>query len=534
MTKNLCLLSRVFLFLAVLLCLALPAPAANRTLALFPFAIYAEHPADYMRQGLRTMFLSRLSGGGLDVITDETFASLLTGDEKNGKITKERVEEIAGKLKADYAVFGSLTTLGGGSSLDLSLLDLTKSPPKLTHVSEAMTEDQFIPKIAQVANRFRAVIEGRYAGARRMVGAGEPATAQGLTGGIFSKLGQPEGGVGENEAFFRPTRQYGAFQPTGRISVPLAVISFASADLTGDGNRELMVLGRSELRVYTKKGEGYRLRDTYKASTGEDFLKVSAGDVDGNGRPEIYLVSFYGEMARSTVLEWNGKFKKRFRKRGHLLAVTDAGGAKPRLLYGGTQINKLFAGGISLMGYDASGKLQEIRALPKMKGARFYSLTPYDINKNGTPEFIGLGENNTLSVWDSDGAVLWKEDESLGGTNNAIQVGEVVAGETKPWVSINSRLAITDIDGDGKKEVIAVKNIPLVGGIENMLVYVKAQLIAYRIDGATLTRGWTTRKIRYCVTDLDAAEGTLFVAAQKGTLSRIGKGKGRIMWFRFR
>jgi len=522
------LLSLFLLFASGLLCLASPAPAADRTLALFPFAIYAEHPAPFLRQGLRSMFVSRLSGGGLDVITDETFGSFLTGDEKNGKITKKQVEEIARKLKADYAVFGSLTTMGGGSSLDLSLLDLTKTPPRLTHVSEATTGDQFIPKIADVANRFRAVIEGRYTGVRRMVGGGVP--QQGRAGGIFSRLGKPETTGGE-EGFFQPTRQYGAFQPTGRISIHLTVVSFDAGDLNGDGRVELAVLSRTELRIYAKKGDVYRLRDTYKASIGEDFLNVSVGDVDGNGKAEIYLVSFYGDMARSTVLEWNGKFKKRFRKRGHLLAVKDPGSGKVRLLFTDTQVNKLFSGDISFMGYDGSGKLREIRRLPDLKKARFYTLIPYDLNKDGNPEFIGLGDNDSLHLWGSDGAILWKEDASIGGTNNAIQVGEAMGDESKPWVSINSRLVITDINGDGKKELIAVKNIPLIEYLENMKVYVKAQLIAYRIDGATLTRGWTTREIPYCITDIQAMKGTLFLAVQKGRLSKMGKGKSRIMWF---
>jgi len=520
----------LFLFPLMLVFAASPAPAADRTLALFPFAIYAEHPGEYVRQGLETMFVSRLSGGGLDVITGRDFGSLLSEEEQKGKITRERVEEVARERKAAYAVFGSVTTIGGGSSLDLSFLDLTKTPPKLTHVSEAMTGDQFIPKLAEVANRFRSIIEGRYAGARRIVGGAAPSAPEGPGGGIFSKLGEPEG-TGEGEGFFRPTRQYAGFEPTGRVSVPLAVVSFDAGDLMGDGNRELLVLGRSELRIYTKKDQGYALKDTRKSSTGEDYLKVSVGDVDGNGKAEIYLVSFYGERARTTVLEWNGRFKELFQKTGHLVAVQDPGGGAPRLLYEGTQINKLFAGGISLMGYDASGRLKELRRLPEIKGVRFYSLTPYDLNKDGSPEFIGLGENNCLHVWGGNGEVLWKEDESIGGTNNRIQVGDVPNYESKPWVDINSRLAVTDIDGDGKKEVVAVKNIPLVGHIQNMLVYVKAQLVAYRIEGATLTRGWTTRTIPYCVTDLQATRGTLFVAAQKGRFSRIGPGKGRIMWF---
>lgn len=531
MNKNHYRYLRVFILLLLWMpTLSTHAFAANRKLALFPFTIYAEHPRDYVGQGLTTMFVSRLSGEDLDVITVRDFGSLLSDQERMGKIGRERVEEVARECKADYAVFGSLTAINGGSSLDLSFLDLTKIPPKLTHVSDAMTGDQFIPKLAEVVNRFRAIMEGRYAGARRIMSAPETSNLKEPEGGIFSKLGQPEA-TGEEQGFFRPTKQYGGFEPNGRISVPLAVVSSDAGDLDGDGRLEILLLGRHELRVYAKNGQRYALKDTRKSSVGEDFLKVSVGDVDGNGKAEIYLVSLYGKRARTSVLGWNGRFKEVFRKTGHLVAVQNPGGGAPMLLYEGTRINKLFSGGISLMGYDASGRLKEIRRLPEITGVRFYTLIPYDLDKDGSPEFIGLGENNCLHVWGANGEVLWKEDESIGGTNNAIHEGEVPSYELKSWKYINSRLAITDIDGDGKKELVAVKNIPLIGHIENMLVYVKAQLVAYRITGASLTRGWTTRNIPYCVTDLQAAKGTLFVATQKGTLSNIGAGTGSIMWF---
>jgi hypothetical protein len=523
---------KYLLFLLIFPFFVTPVFAANRTLVLFPVALYMKDPTSSLRHGLKTMFLSRLSGGGLDVVTDERFGSLLTADEKTGKISRLRVEEITRKLKADYAVFGSVTSMGGGSSLDLTLLDLTKTQPKLIPVSESMTEDQFIPRVADVANRFRAIIEGRYAGSRRMIG-GAP-TKQAVPAGIFSKLGQPESPVGE-EGFFRPTRQYAAFQPIASISLRMTLQSLDVGDLTGDGNLELLALDRNELRIYGKKGQGYGLKDTFKASMGEDFLKVSVGDIDRNGKDEIYLVSFYGQSARTTVLEWNRKFRKLYRKTGHLLVVKNPGGGPPNLLFENTKPNELYGGKISLMGYNGSDKLKEIRRLPHLKKARFYTLTLYDLNKDGSPEFIGLGEHDSLRVWDSDGKILWSDDQRIGGTNNVIQVGDVPSSsQNKPWVSINSRLTIIDIDGDGKKELIAVKNIALMQSLETMNIYVKGSLIAYRFDGASLTQGWNTKEIPYCTTDIQVASGTLFLGVQKGRLSKIGKGRSRIMWFHLR
>ncbi len=65
----------------------------------------------------------------------------------------------------------------------------------------------------------------------------------------------------------------------------------------------MLVLGRKRLLVYQRQGASFVPKDSLKDGFGEDFLKVSVGDVDKNGRPEIYLVSRYGERARSTVLE---------------------------------------------------------------------------------------------------------------------------------------------------------------------------------------------------------------------------------------
>ena len=100
-----------------------------------------------------------------------------------------------------------------------------------------------------------------------------------------------------------------------------------------------------------------------------------------------------------------------------------------------------------------------------------------------------------------------------------------------PRISFNSRLVITDIDGDGNKEILAIENIPLIKHLLNFKVYVKSRLIAYRIEGTSLFPAWATGEIDYCLTDMQAEGRILFLAAQKGRISNIGKGSGCIMWF---
>ncbi len=530
MNGNRHLFLKFLLYAVLLLCLTSPVQAVNRILVLFPLTIYSQSPKPFLRQGLKTMFQSRLSGGGLDVLTEEAYDGLLTDAEKQGKMTRERVEEVAQKLKADYAVFGSVTTLGGGYSLDLSLLDLTKGKPFLKRVSEAMKEEAFIPKLADVANQFRAIIEGRYVSRRPLVGpAGTPSTP-GPGAGLFAKLGASETG-GEEGGFFRPVKQPAGFAPTGRLSLQMTVMGFDTGDLRGDGNLEIAVLGRKELRIYARKDNTYHLMDTLKPSFGEDFLKVSVGDVDGNSKAEIYLVSRYGIRARSTVYEWDGKFRKLQRLPGHLRAVRKTDGGRPLLLFQDSKVDQFIGGDIWFMDYGKKGRLTKGEPLPRLKDVHFYTLMPIDLNKDGVAEFIGLGDGDRLRVWDGKGVELWRGEKRIGGTNNAVRLDKSIRGDLPPRIAFDPRLVFTDIDGDGRKELIAAKNIPLVQHLQDFKVFTKSQLIAYNHQGATLSPGWDTKEISYCLVDLQTDGRTLFLAAQKGQVSDLIKGSSRIMWF---
>jgi hypothetical protein len=529
----------VLSLLALILFLPLPASAADKTLVLLPLALYADESKSYLRQGVKSILASRLAGGGLHVIGDEALGSLLNENDKAGISDKDRAEEVARTLKADYALFGSITTLGAGYSLDLSLLELNKDGSKHTRVSEAVNEDQFIPRMADVAYRVRALIEGKEMPAPKMEQRA-PVLAQPQTPkGIFSKLaGEGEApAITEKGLFYRSTEAQG-FAPTGRISVGMDVMSFDTGDVDGTGGAELLVLGRKKLILYQQQGASFVRKETLKAGFGDDFLKVSVGDTDNDGKAEIYLVSSYGARARSTVYEWKGRLEKRDRRSGHMQVVKYPGKEKALVLFQDSKAGEFFSGKIYILNPDEKGKLTEKEPLPAPKGVQFYTLARYDLDKDGAAEWFGLGapglrEEAGLYVWDKQGKTLWSGNRKLGGTNNAIRTGERTGlGDPLPRVSFNSRLVITDVDGDGRREVLAVKNIPLIEQTQDFRVYTKAKLTAFTIEGASLVPAWSTREISYCVTDMQEEGGTLFLAAHKGrVVTAMTKEYGYIMWF---
>jgi hypothetical protein len=524
-------------------CLFLPAgaTAADKSILLLPLKLYADPSKSYLSEGIQRIFVSRLSGEGLHIVPDAVVETLLTDGERSGITEKSRAEALAKAVQADYALFGSITAVGAGYSLDLSLLEVRADGSKETRVSEAVKEDALIPRMADVAYQLRALIEGREIPAKtaqpqKPAPAAEPAEVD-TAKGLLSKLTREGEAVPVTErGLFYQSRPAQRFEPTGRISVGETVMAMDTGDVDGAGGTELVVLSRDKLLLYQRQEASFVLKETLEAGIGDLFLKVSVGDTDNDGRAEIYLVSLYGEIARSTVYEWAGGFKRRDRHSGHLQVVKDdAGGAQ--LLFQDSKMNGFFSGKIYMVNLNSEGEISGKQELPTPKNVQFYTLARHHRKKGDAPVWLGLGEPGLseqaeILMWDSLGKVLWSGGGEQGGTNNAIRVGQAPQGDLAPRIFFNPRLVITDVDGDGKPDVLAAKNIPLIAKMQDFKVYTQAKLTGFTLEGASLVPAWSTPEISYCVSDLQADGGTLFLAAHKGQVTNVlTRDRGYVMWF---
>ncbi len=501
-----------------------PVRAADKRVIFFPVTVHADPSKTYLRKGFTSMFVSRLAGGGIEIIDEGRYGALLSDKEKEGVISRDRAEELAREVGADYAVFGSVTTLGEGYSLDFSVLDLKKGEAGLTRVSEVVDEDRLILTMADVAYQFRSVIEGIPLQPKRRAGLASITLESEATDNLFAKAKSSDAGL----------------RPSGEVSIKLALMAFDIGDLNGDGLAEWVVLGRDKLLIYVKDKGTMVLKGRLEPSYGESFLKVSVGDGDENGKAEIYLVSLYGERVRTSVWEWTDKFQNLFRRGGHLRILSRLDNSKPLLLFQDSGLREVFKGKISFMDYDKGGKLTRQESLGKLKGLQFYTLTVLDMDRDGQMEFIGLNKDSYLLVWDREGNKLWYSDKPVGGTNNTIGTGfyeeeYMSANDPESMVPLNSRLVIMDIDGDGKKEVLAVKNIPSLGVVGeyqgSFKSYNKAKLNAYKINGRSLVPAWTSKEFDLSISDMQTDGRALFLAKLKPQATKFSKGSGGIAWF---
>ena len=87
-----------------------------------------------------------------------------------------------------------------------------------------------------------------------------------------------------------------------------------------------------------------------------------------------------------------------------------------------------------------------------------------------------------------------------------------------------------DVDDDGKKEILVVANNPVAGRIDFVLYY-DGSIIVFKPEGASLVQAYKTGKIKYCLTDMQVQDKTLYVSGDEGQISNMSEGAGRIMWF---
>jgi len=515
---------KIILFALAILCFVLMASApasaqAAKTVVIFPLAFYGDPSKAYLREGLRSMLLSRLSGGDIRILGDATYQERLTERERQGLLTRARAEELARIINADYVLYGSITTVGPGYSIDLTLLELKEGGTRTSNIAEALDEKELIEKMGDIAYQFRGFVEGRDIRAERLARAYGPVVG-GEEGGLFGTR--------------TPVRRTPDLKLAGRLSLKIPVMAFDAGDLDGDGTEEWAVIGRGRFLVYKQQGKTVTPVGLLKPSKGEQFLSVSVGDGDGNGKAEIYIVGRYGSRARTTVWEWSDKFKKLYNYSGQVRAVKYPWSNETLLLHMASGVNEFLTGRLAIMTYDGKGKPVRKDELKRLKKVQFYTLTPYDFDGDGKLEFLCLDSDNSRpKILSREGKVLWRGDKSLGGSNNIIYADVQSSRDELDTrqVRFNSRLVIADIDRDGNREVLAIDNVPISEYMQEG-IYTKGRLTSFRIQGVRLIPAWTTREMKHAISDIQMRGRTLFLAVQSVKLVSLSQGTGAIMWFK--
>jgi len=517
------------LFLICLTALACPLGAKEKsTVAVVPFTVHSADNIDYVRQGIADMLSSRIAvEGKISVLSKDLVQEALKGKPAR-EFTIEDIHALGKRLNADYVVWGSITKIGKSLSIDGKLVDMASSKSNVGVFAQTQSLDEVIPKINDFSQRIVQQITGSVPAdfSSPAVEAPLPATAVSAKAPQRSRDAEVVSGMkGSKKGTFTSIINpdfIEASQPLDRKGFwmsqkyPTEFRGMAIGDVNGDKLQEVVAIDRNSVYIYQKKDKEFKLIQKIKGKSYDTYLAVDVADINDNGIQEIFVTSMQRNVLDSFVIEWkDGKFLETAKDLRLFLRVIEPSVATPQLIGQRLGPDDPFNSPISDIIWDG----KQYRAANRMKipeGLSVYGLTLDDLGMGGSEKVITLNDYDYLNIYEQtekplsriavfggSRELLWKSDEVFGGSNIYIEdTNNPNPGEGTKRTYLNLRILTYDMNKDGKKEIILVKNLSSAGRIlKNVKMFTSSEVYNLEWDGLGLLENWKTRKINGYVAD---------------------------------
>ncbi|OPY18228.1 FG-GAP-like repeat-containing protein [Syntrophus aciditrophicus] len=500
------------------------------TVAVLPFTVHSADNIDYVKQGISDMLTSRIAVEGKISVASKDLVQEAIKGRTTRDLTPEEMNALGKKLNVDYIVSGSITKIGNSLSIDGKLMDLAAARSTVGIFAQTQGLDEVIPKINDFSQRIVQHITGSTPS-----DFSSPAMELPAPSSAAAVADKPPQRSRESEIIsgMRTSRKgtftsiinpdfIDAARPLDRKGFwmsqkfPTEFRGMAIGDVNGDKLQEVVVIDRSNLYVYQRKGDDFKLLQKIPGKTHDNYLAVDVADINQNGIMEIFVTNMNRNTLASFVTEWqDGKYIQTAKDLRLFLRVIEPSIAAPQLLGQGFGLDNPFNTPIHEVIWDG----KHYRAATRMKipeGLSVYGLTLDDLGMGGSEKVISLDDYDyiriyqqtekplsRLNVFGGSDELIWKSDEVFGGSNTYVEhAGSTVPGDEVRRTYINLRILTYDINKDGKKELILVKNLSAVGRVlKNVKLFTSSEVYNLEWDGLGLLENWKTRKINGYVAD---------------------------------
>ena len=488
--KTTFLSSAVILFLSFIF-VCFPAFSAEdlKKIAVLPFTMNSDRDLTFLQKGIMDMLNSRLSWK--DKVKAMEYQTVKERAEKvGGPIDKETALKIGKELNADYVVMGSLTVFGQSVSIDARILEVSKGEELVTAFSQSKGMDDVIPTVNKFAQDINAKIMGRYVSAP--VYAMQAETPKSGTGLIKVKDKLEVGDADYAQTF-----------STG-------ITGLDAGDVDGDGKKELVFTDSRTVYIYKWKEKAFALVTSVKGSITSEYIYVSLGDMDGNGKEEIYVSNLTEASISSFVLEWQGNTLVTTCKREPwFLRVTDIPGRGQVLLGQERIVGEGFSGNVYILKYQGRGDLSKVEPLDLPPMANIFNFVQGTITPSGKDTVLLSPGTEYLFLFDSEGNELWRSEEEFGGSDLHMTVRAGLSIAEEKWIHFSPPIFLWDIEKDGSNEVVICQNKSSVGRLLEKERYFSSGILHFlHWDKVNLSTKLRTKKTGgpitgYVIEDVD-------------------------------
>ncbi|MBU0480266.1 MAG: VCBS repeat-containing protein [Proteobacteria bacterium] len=545
--------SVVFFLLAVVAAVFIPgfaAAAEKPQVAILPLVLHGPEEMGYLKDGIGAMLGSRLSAGaGVGII------SRTAVEEAAGKVGKDAAAEAIGReLKADLVLSGSITSLGKGVSIDLRAIRAGEPVVVENFFASADDQSAIIRAVDKMAGEISAKMYGKTSGALSDPSVGR---STGLAIGAAPVAITPVVGAGTDQSE-HPDRMFGnrgktvplgggvivqpvaipeeAVLPAGNAGMversqylAMEVQDFDSGDVYGDGTTQYVVAENDKVHVYRRNGSRLDEAGEVPFSVGyAKIISISVADLDKNGRAEIYISANSENDAISSGAEWNGSaFAPLFDKQSwHVktLLVNDL-----EVLIGQKgDFDTPYAPGVFKLQVK-EGKLEAGEKLALPDEVNIFDFTMADFTGDGQLEVAVIDQDDDLTLFSEGGDLLWRGDGNFGYTVRFVGKASGTVSQERKNFNVPSRLIARDLNGDGRSELVVMKNpSSLTTLIKTIASFTGGSIEAKSWNGISFVDLWSTGKIGSYIAGYQLEEKDA-QGVRRLNVAVIGKKSGKLL-----
>ena len=497
----------------------------KKSIGVLPFAVHSSEDLDYVKSGIWDMLISRLSASGEISVLDKLSISNAANELKKKELTASDAYGIGKTLGTDYIVWGSITKIGNSISLDGKLLDVSTYKMPVGIFEQCRGMDDVIPKINDFANKINQFVLGKKLSAPTLPEAPqanaqrkepEKTTSEGAIDALKTQEGTFTSII--NPSFITTT---GVLDRKGFFMTPRYSRNFKGMDIgdvDGDTKNEVVLIDYRNVLIYRKEDTGFTLLSKITGKSSDRYLALDVADINGNGIDEIIVTNFQGSTLRSFVVEFKESKYQRIAEDlpWFLRVISTSEGIK--LVGQELGLDKPFSNPISEILWNGDG-YREGQRMSIPEGLSVYGMTMASIDGGNTERVIALDEYDHLNIYKKTKKpvsrihvigggddVICTTDEVYGGTNNRLDYISKSPGfgdeGIQDNVYVNVRILTYDIKGDGKQEIVIVKNLSPAGRLfKNVRLFSNSEIYNLEWDGLGLIQNWKTRKIQGYVAD---------------------------------
>lgn len=287
--------------------------------------------------------------------------------------------------------------------------------------------------------------------------------------------------------------------------------SLAIGDILGDKQNQLVIISDYAISLYHYAAGKLELIDEVMGEMDHTAIRVDVADINQNGRDEIFVTSLYHDktLLKSYVLEWDGSKLVRIAQGvDWYFRTMPVPGKKPVLLGQQRGMTEFFSGGIYKMDW-INGAYIESSLADVPRGLSLYAFSSGNVLNDGKEITAAVTSDLRLRVFDKTGDMEWTSSDRFTG-GGAYMPYPVDVNETRASEALRNkryylpqRIFISDIDKDGKNEVILLNNTDYMKNLlPNLRIFKSGHIACLQWEALSFGMKWKTAEVSGQISDM--------------------------------